>query len=65
MGQSCIYESSWKGIYEPLDDRYTPENDCEYNDKYDCEDCPYRYSYDDYKGDLADFAYEQYVDERI
>jgi hypothetical protein len=46
---------TWTGsYYEP------PESWCELNSEYDCDNCPDRYSKEDYAYDIADFEYEDH-----
>ena len=57
MSWYCIHEKTWSGtLYEP------PEAWCELNEDCDCEDCPHRYSQEDYEDDRADYEYERYRD---
>ena len=59
MNWYCIHKKTWPGTYyEP------PESWCELNpnDDYDCENCPYRYSKEDFDADRADYEYEKYKD---
>lgn len=51
----CIHMKTWTGsYYEP------PESWCELNSEYGCDDCPDRYSKEDYEYDRADFEYEDH-----
>ena len=53
----CIHMKTWAGSY------YEPsESWCELNSEYGCDDCPHRYSQEDYEGDLADCEYERHID---
>ena len=55
MSWYCIHEKTWPGtLYEP------PEAWCELDEDCDCEDCPHRYSQEDYEDDRADYEYERY-----
>lgn len=55
MSRYCIHEKTWPGTcYEP------PETWCEFDN--DCENCPHRYSKEDYENDLADYEYDIYKD---
>lgn len=57
FSDECIYRETWAGnFYEP------PEAWCklDYDYIYDCENCPYRYSKEDYAADKADYEYEKY-----
>lgn len=53
----CIHMKIWSGsYYEP------PEACCELDSEYDCDDCPYCYSKEDYECDCADYEYDRYRD---
>ena len=56
MSYFCVHEMFYSGTYyDP------PEFWCGsgYDDKYECgEDCPYRYSQEDFDGDRANYEYE-------
>ena len=57
MSWYCIHEKTWPGtLYE------SPEAWCELDEDCDCEDCPHRYSQEDYEDDRADYEYERYRD---
>ena len=57
MSWYCIHEKTWPGtLYKP------PEAWCELDEDCDCEDCPHRYSQEDYEDDCADYEYERYRD---
>ena len=57
MSWYCIHEKTWPGaLYEP------PEAWCGLDENCDCEDCPHRYSQEDYEDDRADYEYERYRD---
>lgn len=57
MSWYCIHEKTWpETLYEP------PEAWCELDEDCDCEDCPHRYSQEDYEDDRADYEYERYRD---
>ena len=54
MSWYCIHEKTWSGtLYEP------PEAWCELNEDYcDCENCPHRYSGEDYEDERINYEYE-------
>ncbi len=55
MSWYCIHEKTWPGtLYEP------PESGCKFDEDYDCENCPHRYSKEDYEDDKEDYEYEKY-----
>ena len=57
MSWYCIHEKTQSStFYEP------PETWCELKDDCDCENCSYKYSQEDYEGDLIDREYERYID---
>ena len=59
MSWYCIHEKTWSGtLYEPLEAWCELNEDCD----CDCEDCPHRYSQEDYEDDRADYEYERYRD---
>lgn len=51
----CIHMKTWTcSYYDP------PESWCELDSEYGCDDCPDRYSKEDYAYDIADFEYEDH-----
>ena len=53
----CIHMKTMTGSY------YEPsESWCELNSEYGCDDCPDRYSKEDYYNDRADYEYDRYRD---
>ena len=57
FSDDCIYRKTWTGnFYEQ------PEAWCslDYDIVYDCENCPYYYSKEDYEADRTDYEYEKY-----
>lgn len=55
MSSYCIYEKTSPGtLYEP------PESWCDINEDYDCENCPYYFSKEDYEDERLDYEYELY-----
>jgi len=57
MSWYCIHEKTLPGtLYEPS------EAWCELGEDCDYENCPHRYSQEDYEDDRADYEYERYRD---
>lgn len=58
MSSFCIHEKTWGGSrYEP------PEAWCELSYDECGENCPYRYSGDDFEDDRIDYEYDKYRDD--
>ena len=58
MSWYCVHERIYPGtLYEP------PESWCDIDDDCCCgDDCPHRYSREDYEADRADYEYDMYRD---
>ena len=58
MSAYCIHEKIW------VDDFFEPiEYSCKVNDDHDCDNCPYRYSKEDYENDMIDYEYDRYIED--
>lgn len=60
MSWYCIHERRSPGSWDE-----PPESWCELDGDCCCDECPNRYSREDYEGDLADLAYDRYVDSLV